>query len=172
MALCTQNSEMHNHLPPSEWKITPKVLSDISNAISRNSQLTPKQIQKGLGMNYNPMEVSVATGNIDRVRENVNKSKKDIYKVNNGKINPFKIIDSFPSIKERIDRNNLHHTLETAAVDKMIGKYQLDGDSAYCFTRDRRFTFFSLLFRQPIGLKPQHYLLILITPVIITSHTY
>jgi len=53
----------------------------------------------------------------------VNRSKKDIYKVNNDKINPFKIIDSFPSIKERIDRNNLHHALETAAVDKMIGKY-------------------------------------------------
>jgi len=95
MALCTQNSEMHNHLPPSEWKITHKVLSDISNAISKNSQLTPKQIQKGLGMNYNPMEVSVATGNIYRLRANMNKSKKDICKVNNDKVNPFKIIDSF-----------------------------------------------------------------------------
>jgi len=72
----------------------------------------------------------------------VNKFKKDIYKVNNDKVNPFKIIDLFPSIKERIDRNNLHHALETDAVDKMIGKYQLDGDSAYCFTRDRRFAFF------------------------------
>ena len=95
-------------------------------------------------MNYNPMEVSVATGNIDRVRVNVNKSKKEIYKVNNGKINPIKIIDSFPSIK---GRNNLHHALETAAVDKMIGKYQMDGDSAYRITRDRRFAFFQSPFQ-------------------------
>ena len=147
MALCSQNSEMHNHPPPSEWKITPRVLSDISNAISQNSQLTPKEIQKGLGLNYSPMEVSVAASNIDRLRAKVNKSKKDTFKVDNDKINPLKIIDSFPSIKEKIDRNNIHHSLETDAVDKMVGKYQLDGDSAYSFTRDRRFAYFQSPFQ-------------------------
>ena len=95
------NSQIHNHLPPSEWKISPKVLNDISNVVTRNSQLTPKEIQKGLGMVYSPMEKSIAAANIDRLRAVVNKSKKDVYKVDNDKINPFKIVASFPSIKEK-----------------------------------------------------------------------
>lgn len=141
------NSQMHNHLPPSEWKISPKVLNDISNVVTRNSQLTPKEIQKGLGMDYSPMEKSIAAANIDRLRAVVNKSKKDVYKVDNDKINPFKIVASFPSIKEKIDRNNMQEALEADVIDKMVGKYQLDGDNAYSFTRDRRFAYFQSPFQ-------------------------
>jgi len=134
MVLNSQSdSQMHNHPPPSEWKIVSNVLSDVSNVITRNSQLTPKEIQKGLGMNYNPMEVSIAAANLDRMRAVVNKSKKDVYKVDNDKINPFKIVASFPSI-ERIDQNNTQQSLEVDAIDKMVGKYQLDGDTVYSFT--------------------------------------
>ena len=62
------SSQMHNNLPPSEWKNSPKVLNDISNVVTRNSQLTPKEIQKSLGMDYSPMEKSIAAANIDRLR--------------------------------------------------------------------------------------------------------
>ena len=47
IAESTLNSLIHNHLPPSEWKISPKVLSDITTLISQNSQLTAKEVQKG-----------------------------------------------------------------------------------------------------------------------------
>ena len=73
-------------------------------------------------MDYNPMEKSIAAANIDRLRAVVNKSKKDIYKVDNDKINPFKIVASFPSIKEKIDKNNVHQALEVDVIDKMAGK--------------------------------------------------
>ena len=124
---------MHNHPPPSEWKISPRVLDDISNAVSRNSYITPKEIQKGLGMDYRPMEVSIAAANIDRMQAIVNKSKKEIYKVDNWQVNPFKIIASFPSIKSKIDVSCAQQSLDTthtSTIDEMVGKYQLDGDGA------------------------------------------
>lgn len=58
---------IHNH-PPSEWKIVPKVLSDISNAVSRNPSISPKELQKGVGMEYRPMEVSLPTASLGRMR--------------------------------------------------------------------------------------------------------
>ena len=148
MVLNSQSSlQMHNHPPPSEWKISPRVLNDISNAVSRNSHITPKEIQKGLGMDYRPMEVSIAAANIDRMRAVVNKSKKEIYKVDNEQVNPFKIIASFPSIKSKIDLSCVQQGLDTSKIDEMVGKYQLDGDGAYYFTRDRRFAFFQSPFQ-------------------------
>jgi len=42
------SSEMHNHSNP----LNGKVLSDITNVVSKNTQLTPKEIQKGVGMGY------------------------------------------------------------------------------------------------------------------------
>ena len=134
----------------SEWKISPRVLDDISNTMSRNSHITPKEIQKGLGMDYRPMEVSIAAANIDRMRAIVNKSKKEIYKVDNEQVNPFKIIASFPSIKSKIDVSCAQQSLDsthTSTIDEMVGKYQLDGDGAYQFTRDRRFAFFQSPFQ-------------------------
>ena len=70
-------SLIHNHLPPSEWKISPKVLSDII-LVSQNSQLTLKKVQKGVGMGYRPMEKSMAAANIDRTRAILTKAKKKL----------------------------------------------------------------------------------------------
>ena len=67
---------MHNHPPPSEWKISPKVLSDITNVVSNNTHLTPKEVQKGVGMGYCPIEKSLAAANLDRIRVMLNKAKK------------------------------------------------------------------------------------------------
>ena len=97
----------------------------------------------------------------------VNKSRKEIYKVDNEQVNPFKIIAFFPSIKSKIDLSCTQQGLDTGAIDEMVGKYQLDGDGAYYFTRDSRFTFFNLHFRLSIGLMQQQ-----ITPVIITFCIY
>ena len=56
---------MHNHAPPSEWKISPRVLADISNAVSQNLSLTPKELQKGVGMPYRPMEASLPAASLE-----------------------------------------------------------------------------------------------------------
>ena len=49
------------------------------------------------------MEASLAAANIDRVRAVVRKARKEINKVDNDRANPFKVIASFPSIKDHID---------------------------------------------------------------------
>ena len=70
---------MHNHYsPPSDWRITPYT--------------------KGFSLKLQPLEKSIAAANLERVRAVVNKSKKDVCKVDN---DTFKIVSSFPSIKER-----------------------------------------------------------------------
>ena len=43
-------STMQNHDLPSERKIAPRVLADISNAVSQNPSITPKELQKGIEM--------------------------------------------------------------------------------------------------------------------------
>ena len=107
---------MHYHPPPSEWKVWPRVLLDISNAVSRSISVTPK-IQKGVGMLYRPMEKSLPTANIDRMRTIVKKARKEAEKIGNDKVNPFKIIASFFAIKGRIDKQ--YKTLESKAKKLM-----------------------------------------------------
>ena len=102
----TTAGDLHNHLPPSEWKLPPKMISDIVDATKRNIQLTPKEIQKGAGMNYRPMQVSLAASHIGRILAAVKKGRRDVDKVDHEKVNPFAIIASFPSIKERVDQSN------------------------------------------------------------------
>ena len=94
---------LHNHLPPSEWKIAPNVLRDITKAAQRSTNITPKEVQNGAGMDYRPAEVSMAAANIDRIRNAIKKARKEVDKVYNERVNPFKIIASFPAIKEQID---------------------------------------------------------------------
>jgi len=48
----TTAGDLHNHLPPSEWRLPPKMICDIADATKRNMQLTPKEIQKGIGQTY------------------------------------------------------------------------------------------------------------------------
>ena len=56
MAINTESSgNMHCHKAPSEWKMSPKVLCDISNVVSKNATLTPKDLQKSVGMDYRLM---------------------------------------------------------------------------------------------------------------------
>ena len=88
----TTAGDLHNHLPPSEWKLPPKMISDIVDATKRNIQLTPKEIQKGAGMDYRPMQVSLAASHIGRIRAAVKKSRRDVDKVDHEKVNPFTII--------------------------------------------------------------------------------
>ena len=49
---------LHNHLPPSEWKIAPNVLCDLKKSAQRNINVTPKEVQNGAGMDYRPIEMS------------------------------------------------------------------------------------------------------------------
>ena len=104
IALNTDNgSSIHNHSLPSEWKVCPKVLTDISNAVTQNTSISPKELQKGVGMNYRPMEASLPTANLDRMRAIVKKARKEVEKVDSDRVNPFSIIVSFPAMKNRID---------------------------------------------------------------------
>jgi len=74
-------NKLHNHEPPAKWKILPNVVRDITNTVARNSNIAPKEVQKGLGMNYQPMAVSNATAHIDRIRAVVKKAKKMLKKL-------------------------------------------------------------------------------------------
>ena len=64
----------------------------MSDTVTLNSRLAPKEIQKGSGMTYQPMSVSLAAANIDRVRVVVKKAKREVEKIDNDRVNPFKII--------------------------------------------------------------------------------
>ena len=140
-----KNDYIHNHPPPSEWKISPVVLQDITNMAKSNIKVTPKDMQKGIGLNYQPMEASLAVANIDRVRAVVRKARKEIDKVDNNRINPFKVVASFPSIKDRIDGTITLSNGE--AVSKLVGKYQLEGDDAYNFGGERQYAYFQSPFQ-------------------------
>lgn len=93
-------SSIHNHPSPSKWRVSPKVLSDISNAVSRNTSISPKELQKGVGMDYRPTETSLPTANLDRMHAIVKKAKKEAEKVDCDRVNPFSIIASFPAMKK------------------------------------------------------------------------
>ena len=72
--------------------------------------------------------------------------RKEVDKVDNERVNPFKIIASFKHIKDRIDGN--HSCAANAeAIDKLVGKYQLEGDHAYCFGGERQYAFFQSPFQ-------------------------
>ena len=58
---------------------------DIADATKQNMQLTPKEIQKGIGMDYRPMQVSLAASNIGRIRATVKKGRRDVDKVDQEK---------------------------------------------------------------------------------------
>jgi len=58
------------------------VLEDISNTTIKNISITPKKLQRGKGMNYQPMNASIAVANIERV-------KSVVKVVDNEKVSPF-----------------------------------------------------------------------------------
>ena len=68
-------------------------------------------------MSYKPMEILLAAANINRVRTIVKKARQDVERVDNKKANPFKIIASFPAIKERFDKNNNN----SKEINKLVG---------------------------------------------------
>ena len=52
------------------------------------------------------MQVSIAAANLHRVRTIVKRARNEIDKVDNEKVNPLKIISSFPDIKEQVNQTN------------------------------------------------------------------
>lgn len=104
-------------------------------------------MQKGIGMDYRPMEASLPTDNINRMRAVVKKARREADKIDNEKVNPFKVIASFPAIKHKIDQQQGSIQDSTLSeINRLIDTYQLDCDDAYTFTRDQRFAFFSSAF--------------------------
>jgi len=88
----------------------------------------------------------MAAANIERVRAVVKKARKQADKVDNEGVNPFKIIASFSLIKECMHGNSAGMT-HSNAIDKLIGKYHLDGDEAYSFGHDTQYALFQSLFQ-------------------------
>ena len=80
------------------------------------------------------------------IRAHVKKARREIQKVDNERVNPFKIIASFASIKERMDANSAGQ-IHSDAIDKLVGKYQLDNDDAYSFGCDRQYAIFQSPFQ-------------------------
>ena len=69
-------------------------------------------------------------------------------KIDNERVNPFKVIASFKHIKERIDGNqSCAANAQLQAIEKLVGNYQLDGDNAYCFGSERQYAFFQSPFQ-------------------------
>ena len=65
--------------------------------------------------------------------------------MDNERVNPFKIIASFfASIKGCVDANSAGQT-HSDAIDKLVGKYQLDCDDAIVF--DRQYAIFQSPFQ-------------------------
>jgi len=95
-------------------------------------------------MEYKPMQVSLSASNIGRIRAAVQKGRRDVDKVDHERVNPFAIIVSFPAIKERVDQSN---PSDIQGINDMIGLYQLDGDNAYSFGRDRQFAWLQAPFQ-------------------------
>ena len=145
--------KLHNHAAPAEWKIPPNVLEDISNTALKNASITPKEAQKGKRMSYQSINVSMAAANIDRVQAAVKKTRKDVEKVDNEKVNPFKVIASFPFIKQSIDGG----LPLVSIINALVGKYQLDGDNAYIFGRNRQYVFSKLHSKLMSGLEQKFY---------------
>ena len=71
----------------------------------------------------------------------VRKARKEIDKVDNDRVNPFKVVTSFPSIKDRIDGSI---TLLNAEA---VSKYQLEGEDAYNFGGERQYAYFQSPFQ-------------------------
>ena len=149
VALSHEKKEnFHNHPLPSEWKIPPHLLQEIQQTAMKNIHISPKDIQKGVGMDCQPMQVSLAAANIDRIRAIVKNAKKEVDKIDNERVNPFKVIASFKHIKERIDGNqSCAANAQLQAIEKLVGNYQLDGDNAYCFGSERQYAFFQSPFQ-------------------------
>ena len=55
-------------------------------------------------MPYRPMEASLPAASLHRMRAAVKKVRKEVEKIDNEKVNQFKIIASFPAIRARIDK--------------------------------------------------------------------
>ena len=69
---CEKSQNIHNHSPPSELKILPQVLKDITQAVQHNIHVTSKAIQNGQGLDYQPME---ASANVSHIRLVIKKAK-------------------------------------------------------------------------------------------------
>ena len=122
------------------------VLQDVTQAVRCNIHVTPKDIQNGQGLDYQLMEASFATANVSRIRSVVKKAKSFLIKTDNERVNPFKIIASFPAIKERIDGNSTNQS-NTENIKKLVRTFQLDGDDAYSFGRHKQYAFFQSPFQ-------------------------
>jgi len=115
-------------------------------AVCCNIHVTPKEIQNGRGLDYQPMEASFAAANVSRIRAVVKKVKSCIDNTDNERVNPFKVIASFPAIKEYIDGSSTNQ-YKTESINKLVGTYQLDGDDAYCFGWDKHYAYFQSPFQ-------------------------
>ena len=98
-------------------------------------------------MDYRPIETSLPTANLDRVRAIVKKARKEAEKVDCDRVNPFSIVALFPAMKNQIDRQCMILENKLSEIDMLIGTYLLDCDDAYAFSRDKRYAFFQSPFQ-------------------------
>ena len=101
----------------------------------------PKGSSKGSRNGILTIEKSLAAANLDRIRVVLNKTKRQIDKVDSERVDPFKIVSSFPAIKSKIDQSFSSEAKSelTETINELVGTYQIASDDAYTFTRDGRF---------------------------------
>jgi len=96
------------------------------------------------------MEVSPSAANFEHIQTHVKKARQDVEKIDNERVNPFKIIASFPSIKERIDKSS--------ACENSENSWYLPSRMLTVLAVKSSLLCFNLLFKLCIGMKPRHYL--------------
>ena len=117
----------------------PKLLSVIYRQL-------PKRYKKVMEWTTRQWRSLAAAANLERVQAHVKKAKREIEKFDNEKVNPFKVIASFPAIKARID-GNLPTDSNATTINELVGIYQLDNDDIYCFNKERQYAYFQSPFQ-------------------------
>ena len=131
----------HNHSKPAPHVITQETKHKIKNALTSDSTLTTKDLQKGYGVGMVPGELSPAAANPERIRRERSRILKTT--VGNQKsIFPLLQIMDFEKIREKVEsqQDESESTL-SKQVNEMIGKYQMEG-MEYLIKPERKHAFF------------------------------
>lgn len=131
----------HNHSKPAPHSISQETKQKIKTALTSDSTLTTKDLQKGYGVGMVPGELSPAATNPERLRRERTRVLQTI--VGNKKsILPLLQIMDFEKIRQKVEsqQDESESTL-SKQVNEMIGKYRMEG-MEYLIKPERKHAFF------------------------------
>ena len=129
----------YNHPSPIDWKLMSRTKHDIRAAQILNPYGKPKDFQKGVGMEYEPMLVDPAATHSGRISRELSRT---VGIVGAGKFRTLNILENFNSIRVDIEKKTdpeLVHEETKEELDKEMGTYAakdhcvMIGDQLYGF---------------------------------------